>query len=185
MQRCAWLTDDQIYRDYHDYEWGRPVYDDNQLYAKLCLEGAQAGLNWLTILKKRDRYYQLFDRLKPDKVAVLPDAVLERNLADPGIIRNRAKVYSMRSNARAFLKIQAEFGSFSSYLWAWVDHKPIHNHPQRVKDIPTKTALSEALAKDLKRRGFSFVGSTIMYAYLQSMGLVIDHTTDCWCYREN
>jgi DNA-3-methyladenine glycosylase I len=180
--RCAWVTSDQIYKDYHDQEWGRSVYEDDKLFAKLCLEGAQAGLSWITVLKKRERYYELFQGLKPQAVSLMTDEALQRTLQDAGIIRNRLKVFSMRHNALAFIKVQQEYGSFSNYLWAWVDHKPILNKPKNISEVPATTELSDTLAKDLKARGFKFVGSTIVYAYLQSMGLVVDHTTDCFCY---
>ncbi len=181
--RCAWVTKDEIYINYHDEEWGQPVFEDDKLYAKLCLEGAQAGLSWITVLKKRARYYQLFKGLKPERVALMTDRELDETLQDPGIIRNRLKVYSMRTNAQAFLQIQVEFGTFADYLWAWVDHKPQKNHHKTLSEVPASTPLSDALAKDLKARGFKFVGTTIVYAYLQSMGLVQDHTTDCFCYQ--
>ncbi|NCP67221.1 DNA-3-methyladenine glycosylase I [bacterium] len=183
--RCAWVTEDLIYIKYHDEEWGRPVYDDDKLFAKLCLEGAQAGLSWITVLKKRPRYFELFNDLSPKKVAAMSDDELEATLTDSGIIRNRLKVYSMRTNALAFLAVQKEFGSFSKYLWDWVGNEPQVNHPKTLAEVPARTELSDALAKDLKARGFKFMGSTIVYAYLQSMGLVIDHTTDCFCYCES
>jgi len=181
--RCAWVTNDPIYIKYHDEEWGRPSFDDDDLFAKLCLEGAQAGLSWITVLKKRERYYELFSGLKPALVALMPDEALEVTLKDSGIIRNRLKVFSMRHNAQAFLKIQQDFGSFSDYLWGWVHNTPIINHPKNISEVTATSPLSDALAKDLKARGFKFVGSKIMYAYMQSKGLVQDHTTDCFCYR--
>lgn len=181
--RCAWVTTDPLYIAYHDEEWGKPVTDDQTLFEFLCLEGAQAGLSWITILKKRAYYEKVFFGFKPSLVATMTDEQLEALLTDAGIIRNRMKVFSARTNAQAFLRVQTEFGSFSHYLWGWVEHEPIVRHPRSLAEIPNKTALSDALANDLKARGFKFVGSTIMYAYLQSMGLIIDHTTDCFCYK--
>lgn len=181
--RCAWVTSDQIYIDYHDQEWGRPVYDDQRLFEKICLEGAQAGLSWITILKKREGYRQAFHNFEVHKVAAMKDEALEALREDVSIVRNRLKIWSCRSNAKAFMKVQQEFGSFSDYLWAWVNNQPVINHPKNMSEVLATTALSDALAKDLKARGFKFVGSTIVYAYLQSMGLVKDHTTDCFCYK--
>lgn len=182
-KRCAWVTADPIYIKYHDEEWGKPVYDDNQLFAQLCLEGAQAGLSWLTVLKKRSHYQKVFFDFQPAFVVAMTDEQLEDVLKDPGIIRHRLKVFSVHTNAQAFLKVQAEFGSFSNYLWGWVEPQPIVNHWLNLTEMPNRSNLSDTLAKDLKARGFKFVGSTIIYAFLQSMGLIVDHTTDCWCYQ--
>ncbi len=182
-KRCAWVNKDQLYIDYHDTEWGKPVYDDQRLFEKICLEGAQAGLSWITILKKREGYRRVFHNFEVQKVAAMTDEALTSLQEDKRIVRNRLKIFSVRTNAQAFLKVQQEFGSFSTYLWNWVGHKPQINHPKNQADVPARTALSDALAKDLKARGFKFVGSTIVYAYLQSMGLVVDHTTDCFCYK--
>lgn len=181
--RCAWVNDDPLYIAYHDEEWGKAVHDDQRLFEKLCLEGAQAGLSWITILKKREGYRMAFCNFDVHKVAAMTDDELEALREDASIVRNRLKIYSCRTNAEAFIRTQEEFGSFSSYLWAWVDNKPQVNHPKTLSEVPATTELSDALAKDLKKRGFKFVGSTIVYAYLQSMGLVNDHTTDCFCYR--
>lgn len=182
--RCAWVTDDPLYIAYHDQEWGRPVHDDQRLFEKLCLEGAQAGLSWITVLKKREGYRAAFHQFDIERVASMTDAELEALRQNPAIIRNRLKIYSCRSNAQAFLEIQKEFGSFDTYLWDWVNGKRVENQRKSLAEVPATTPLSDALAKDLKRRGFKFVGSTIVYAYLQSMGVVNDHTSDCWCYSQ-
>jgi DNA-3-methyladenine glycosylase I len=166
-------------RSYHDREWGVPSHDDRHLFEILTLEGAQAGLSWATILNRRDGYRRAFGGFDPVKVAAFTDRRLEKLLEDPGIIRNRLKVYSTRANARAFLKVQAESGSFAKYLWAWVDGSPIVNHPRKLGDLPATSDLSDRLSKDLKRRNFTFVGSTIVYAALQSVGIVDDHLTTC------
>ncbi len=170
----------QFYADYHDHEWGKPVHDDRHLFEMLLLEGAQAGLSWETILKRRENYRAAFHQFDPRKVAAMADEELESLLNDSGIIRNRLKVYSARQNARVFLEIQREFGSFDRYVWAFVKGKPIVNARKHLKDIPTTTPESDALAKDLKKRGMSFVGSTIIYAFMQAVGLVNDHLADCW-----
>lgn len=171
----------EFYADYHDKEWGIPVYDDRHLFEMLILEGAQAGLSWETILKRREEYRKAFHRFEPIKVAKMTDSELDALLENQGIIRNRLKIYSARRNALVFLQIQKEFGSFSNYVWNFVDAKPIVTRRQSLKDIPTSTPISDALSKDLKKRGMSFVGSTIIYAYMQAVGLVDDHLTECWC----
>lgn len=169
-----------FYADYHDHEWGVPVHDDRHLFEMLILEGAQAGLSWETILKRRLGYRRAFHNFDPHKVACLSDETLETLLQNPEIIRNRLKVYGTRTNARVFLKIQQEFGSFDAYLWKFVDGKQIYNRWKTFKDIPAKTEISDALSKDLKKRGMTFVGSTIIYAYMQAVGLVNDHTDECF-----
>lgn len=179
--RCAWLPDDKPdYTKYHDTEWGIAVHNDQTLFEMLILEGAQAGLSWYTILKRRPGYRQAFKGFDVKVCATLSDDYLEQLLVSGNIIRNRLKVYSVRKNAQAFLAIQKEFGSFDAYLWQYVDGKPILNRPDSLKEVPVKTALSDAIAKDLKKRGMSFVGSTIIYAYLQAVGLVNDHTRECY-----
>ncbi len=184
--RCAWVGDKKIYQDYHDHEWGIPVFDDDRyLFEMLCLEGAQAGLSWITVLQKRAAYKMLFDNFNPQKIATYSDTKLEKILENPGIIRNRLKVFSVRTNAQAFLKIQKEFGSFSNYFWGFVDHKPIKNKWEKISEVPTSTDLSDTLSKDFKKRGLKFVGTTIVYAYMQAVGMVNDHTTDCFCYSQN
>lgn len=179
--RCGWCPADKPdYIAYHDSEWGVPVHDDQMLFEMLILEGAQAGLSWYTILKRREGYRKAFKNFDPAKCARLTDSDLEKILATGDIIRNRLKVFSVRKNAIAFLAIQKEFGSFDSYLWRFVGGKPKQNRPKTLKDIPAKTPESNALSKDLKKRGMSFVGSTIIYAYMQAVGLVNDHTRECY-----
>jgi DNA-3-methyladenine glycosylase I len=169
---------------YHDEEWGLPTYDDATLFEFLILEGAQAGLAWITVLKKREGYRAVFDQFDPNKIARFSDAKLAALKLDERIIRNRLKINSARQNARAFLSVQAEWGSFSQYLWHFVDGKPVINQVRSLADVPAKTPLSDQISKDLKARGFNFVGSTIVYAYLQAMGVVNDHTVDCFRYQE-
>lgn len=168
------------YADYHDNEWGMPHYDDRHLFEMLILEGAQAGLSWETILNKREGYRELFHNFDVQKVAAMTDEELDECLLNPAIVRNRLKVYSARKNAHVFMAIQEEFGSFDAYLWRYVDGAPRINHWQHFEDVPVTTTESDALAKDLKKRGMSFVGSTIMYAYMQAVGMVDDHLADCW-----
>ncbi len=182
-QRCAWVSQDQIYIDYHDHEWGVPLYDDQKLFEFVILDGMQAGLSWLTILKKRDNFRKSFDNFDPALVARYDIKRIEKLMADSGIIRNRLKINAAVTNAQAFLKLKEELGSFSDYLWNFVDHKPVKNHWKSIKQIPASTPLSDAVSKDLKQRGFKFVGSTICYAFLQAAGLINDHTTDCFCYK--
>jgi DNA-3-methyladenine glycosylase I len=179
--RCAWVPANKPdYAHYHDMEWGRPVHDDQKLFEMLILEGAQAGLSWYTILQRREGYRKAFKSFDPKKVARMTDAQLEALLKDEAIIRNRLKVFSTRKNAQVFLAIQKEFGSFDAYLWRFVGGKPKINRPKSMKDVPASTPDSDALAKDLKKRGMSFVGSSIMYAYMQAVGLVNDHTAGCY-----
>lgn len=178
--RCAWCGDDPVYQAYHDCEWGVVKKDDKTLFEMLILEGAQAGLSWITILKRRDAYRRAFDDFEVAKVARYQDSDRERLLADSGIIRNRLKVNSAIKNAQAFIEIQKEFGSFSEYVWAYVNHQPLVNHYRTISEIPVTTPLAEQLSKDLKKRGMSFVGPVIMYSYMQSVGMVNDHTLDCF-----
>jgi DNA-3-methyladenine glycosylase I len=183
-KRCAWAGTDPLYVAYHDEEWGVPVHDDRVLFEFLVLEGAQAGLSWSTILRKREAYRRAFDRFDPRKVARYDERKVAALLADAGIVRNRAKIESAIKNARAFLEVQAEFGSFDAYQWRFVDGRPIQNRRRAVGEVPARTPQSDALAKDLKSRGFSFVGSTIVYAHMQAVGMVNDHVVDCFRYRE-
>ena len=178
--RCAWVGDDPLYRAYHDEEWGVPCRDDRALFELLILEGAQAGLSWITILKKRENYRQAFDDFDAEKIARYDEKKIEALLSDPGIVRNRLKVNATVTNARAFLELQREAGGFSAFIWDFVDGEPKVNHWNNVKEIPASTAQSDALSKALKRRGFKFVGSTICYAFMQAAGLVDDHTADCF-----
>ncbi len=171
----------EFYAEYHDNEWGVPAHDDRHLFEMLVLEGAQAGLSWETILKRREGYRKAFCQFDPVKVAAMSDGELEALLQNPEIIRNRLKVFSARQNARAFLKIQEEFGTFDRYIWGFVQGKPIVTPRLSLKEVPVTTEASDALSKDLKRRGMTFVGSTIIYAYMQAVGLVNDHLADCWC----
>lgn len=172
----------EFYAKYHDQEWGVPVHDDRHLFEMLILEGAQAGLSWETILKRREGYRKAFCQFDPVKVAKLTDIKLDALIQNPDIIRNRAKIYSARKNAKVFLDIQKEFGSFDRYVWGFVKGKPINNHWKQFKDIPSKTKISDVLSKDLKKRGMNFVGSTIIYAFMQAVGMVNDHPVDCICY---
>ncbi len=181
--RCGWAGK-EIFHDYHDREWGVPVHDDRLHFEFLVLEGAQAGLSWETILKKRDGYRKAFDNFNPNKVAHYKDAKIEKLLTNPAIIRNRLKVRSAVNNAKAFLTIQIEFGSFDRYIWDFVDGKPIQNRWKNMEQLPVTTGQSDALSKDLKKRGFKFVGSTIIYAHMQAIGMVNDHETGCFRYQE-
>lgn len=180
--RCAWVNDDPLYIDYHDHEWGVPVHDDRKLFEFIVLEGAQAGLSWYTVLKKRENYRQAFDGFDPRKVAEYGEAKVEELMNNPGIIRNRAKIQAAIANARCFLKVQEEFGSFDAYMWRFVGGKPIVNHWRSIREVPATTPESDAMSKDLKKRGFKFVGSTICYAHMQACGMVNDHTMDCAFY---
>jgi len=183
-RRCAWAEKDPLYVEYHDREWGRPVHDDATLFEFLVLEGAQAGLSWLTILRKREGYRRAFDGFDPRRVAEYRAADVRRLLADAGIVRNRQKIEAAIANARAFLAVQNEFGSFDAYVWKFVGGRPIQNARRTLRQIPARTRVSDALSKDLKRRGFGFVGSTICYAHMQATGMVNDHLVGCFCYRE-
>jgi DNA-3-methyladenine glycosylase I len=181
LNRCAWAKGD-LYIAYHDQEWGAPVHDDRLLFEFLFLEGAQAGLSWITILKKRDNYRLAFDNFDAGKIARYDSRKIQKLLADPGIVRNRLKIESTVRNAKAFLAVQKEFGTFDRYLWQFVGGKPIRNHRKSLKEVPARTAESDAMSKDLIKRGFKFVGSTICYAFMQAVGMVNDHTTDCFRY---
>ena len=180
--RCGWSLGSEAYKAYHDEEWGRAQHDDRVLFEFLILEGAQAGLSWSTILAKRDGYRRVFAKFDPAKLARWDEACLEKALLDPGIVRNRLKVWSVRTNARAFLAVQKEFGSFDAYLWGWVEGRPVVNRWTELREVPAKTALADRISKDLLKRGFKFVGSTIVYAYLQAMGVVNDHLQSCHRY---
>jgi len=182
--RCPWPGEDPLYLAYHDREWGVPVHDDRLLFEFLTLEGAQAGLSWITILRKREAYRAAFAGFDPEAVARFDEAKVAALLANPGIVRNRLKVESAVTNARAFLKVRDEFGTFDAYLWGFVEGRPIWNAWKSIAEIPASTPLSEALSRDLKRRGFRFVGSTICYAHMQAVGMVNDHTVDCFRWRE-
>jgi len=182
--RCNWCGDTSIYVDYHDTEWGRPVHDDNKLFEMLILEGAQAGLSWLTILKKRENYRAAFDNFDPAKVALYDDAKIEELMANPGIVRNRLKINAAVANAKVVLAIQEEHGSLAKFLWSYVEHKPIVNRFANIDDFVTTSPISDKINKDLKKRGMNFVGSTIIYAFMQAVGMVNDHFVDCFVFEE-
>ncbi|RXJ72120.1 DNA-3-methyladenine glycosylase I [Veronia nyctiphanis] len=184
MRRCDWANGSDIDAKYHDTEWGVPVHDDRKLFEMLCLEGAQAGLSWTTILRKRDGYLGAFQNFELDKVVTLTDADVETLVQNPDIVRHRLKIQSVIGNAKAVIEIQSEFGSFDAFIWSFVGGKPIINQWKKTEDVPTTTAESDAMSKALKKRGFKFVGSTICYAYMQGVGMVNDHLVDCFRYKE-
>ncbi len=183
-KRCSWPGNDPQYIEYHDKEWGVPLHDERALFEFLCLECQQAGLSWITILRKRENYRKAFKNFEPEAVARMQDKTIEKLLLDTGLIRNRLKLYSVRSNAVAFLAIQKEFGSFGKYMWSFVNGKTIDGKRTGMGDIPATSPESDAMAKDLKKRGFKFVGSTICYAHMQATGMVNDHVRDCFRYSE-
>lgn len=182
--RCKWCSDDPLYIHYHDTEWGVPVHDDRHLFEMLILEGAQAGLSWITVLKKRDSYRNAFDNFDIHAVSNYDQQKIDKLLGNPGIIRNKLKINAAIKNARAVIDIQKEFGTFDAYIWKWVDNAPIINTYKTLTDIPVQTEISEQLSKDLKKRGMSFVGPTIIYAFMQAIGMVNDHETGCFRYNE-
>lgn len=183
-KRCFWVSDDPLYIEYHDNEWGVPVFDDAILFEFLILEGFQAGLSWITILKKRENFRKAFDNFDYKKIASYSDEKLEELRQNDGIIRNKLKIKASVTNAVSFMKVQEEFGSFSNYIWQFVDGKPIKNAFEKREDVPATTELSDKISKDLKKRGFKFAGSTIVYAFMQAVGIVNDHTTDCFRYNQ-
>ncbi len=183
-KRCAWCGDDPLYVKYHDEEWGVPIRDDKTLFEFVLLEGAQAGLSWITVLRKREGYRALFDDFDAEKIARYTDKRLDKILLDARIIRNRLKVYGARKNARAFLKVQEEMGSFSNYMWNFVDGQTIQNTWGSLSELPATSPVSDLISKDMKKRGFTFVGSTIIYAHMQASGMVNDHTRDCFRHQE-
>ena len=184
LKRCSWSESDPLYVDYHDWEWGVPVHDDRKLFEFLILEGMQAGLSWLTILRKRENFRLAFAGFDAEKVARFGKREILRLMADPGIVRNELKILAAVTNAGALLRVREEFGSFDKYLWRFVDGAPRINRRRRIKDIPASTPQSDAMSRDLKKRGFKFVGSTICYAHMQATGMVNDHITSCFRYRE-
>jgi DNA-3-methyladenine glycosylase I len=184
LNRCPWTSTDPLMIEYHDHEWGVPKHDDRRLFEDLVLDGAQAGLSWSIILRKREGYRSAFANFEPARVATFDEEKIEALLQDPGIVRNRQKVVSAVRNARAFLQVQAEYGSFDAYIWQFVDGTPIVNQWSRLSDLPAQTPLSESISKELKGRGFSFVGPTILYAFMQAVGMVNDHVVDCFRYRQ-
>jgi DNA-3-methyladenine glycosylase I len=183
-QRCAWPGTDPLYVDYHDTEWGVPLHDERALFEFLSLEGQQAGLSWITVLRKREHYRACFHNFEPARVARMSDKEIEKLLLDPGLIRNRLKLYSIRNNAQAFLKVQAEFGSFDRYNWSFTEGKPLDGKRISMSEVPATSPESDAMSRDLKKRGFKFIGSTICYAHMQATGMVNDHTMDCFRYHE-
>jgi DNA-3-methyladenine glycosylase I len=183
--RCSWCEKDDLYRTYHDEEWGKPVYDDATLFQFLVLETFQAGLSWHTILKKRDHFHQAFDQFDYQKIATYSENKFQELLQNSGIIRNKLKIRATTTNAVAFMAIQSEFGSFSKYIWDFVDGKPLQNNRQSLQELPATTELSDKISKDLKKRGFKFVGSTVIYAHMQATGMVNDHVKDCFLYEGN
>ena len=182
--RCRWCTGQPIYVEYHDREWGIPLHDDQKLFEMLILEGAQAGLSWITILKKRENYRRAYSRFIPQKVAAFDEAKVSSLLQDEGIVRNKLKVRASVINARAFLKTQEDYGSFNAYIWQFVEGRPLVNEWQKIEDVPAATRESKKMSKALKKRGFKFVGPTICYAFMQATGMVNDHTTDCFRWQE-
>lgn len=178
--RCAWCGNDELYQKYHDEEWGKPVYDDDTIFEFLILESFQAGLSWITILRKRENFKKAFDNFNYKKIAQYSDDKIEELMQNSGIVRNKLKILATITNAQKFIEVQKEFGSFSNYIWAFVDGKPIVNQPNTLKEVPATTEISDKLAKDLKKRGFKFMGSTVVYAHMQATGMVNDHVNDCF-----
>lgn len=179
--RCGWCEKDDLYRKYHDEEWGKPIYDDETIFEFLVLESFQAGLSWYTILKKRENFTEVFDQFNYKKIANYSDEKVEELMNNAGIIRNRLKILATINNAQRFQEVKKEFGSFSNYIWSFVDGHPIVNHPKTLSEVPATTEISDALSKDLKKRGFKFLGSTVIYAHMQATGMVNDHLVDCHC----
>lgn len=182
--RCPWPMGDPIYLDYHDNEWGRPLHDDNRLFEMLILEGAQAGLSWITVLKKREEYRRAFDNFDPRKVALYDNAKIEELMVNAGIIRNRLKIGAAIINAGLFLEIQRQHGSFDKFIWGYVGHKPVVGHWEKLEDIPVTTPVSDKISRDLKKMGFKFVGPTIIYSFMQATGMVNDHLKSCFVYEK-
>jgi DNA-3-methyladenine glycosylase I len=182
--RCSWAGNTPIYIDYHDNEWGRPVHDDVKLFEMLILEGMQAGLTWLTVLNKREAFREAFDQFDPNKVALYDDTKIQELIANEKIIRNRLKINAAVNNAKVFLRVIEEYGSFDQFIWRYVDYAPITGHWEKHDAVPARTPLSDQISKDLKKMGFKFVGSTIIYAFMQATGMVNDHITDCFVYHE-
>lgn len=181
--RCNWVTTDELYIKYHDEEWGKPVYDDETIFEFLVLEAFQAGLSWLTILRKRENFREALDGFEYKKIAHYSDTKIEELMQNAGIVRNRLKILATINNAQRFMEIQQEFGSFSKYIWNFVNGKPMVNTFKTIQEVPATTDISDALAKDLKKRGFKFLGSTVMYAHMQATGMVNDHIVSCVCYK--
>ena len=185
IKRCHWVTKEPLYIEYHDKEWGVPVYDDRKLFEMICLEGAQAGLSWWTILQKRENYRKAFDHFEAEKIIHYSEEKWQLLKEDSSIVRNKLKIQSVLTNAQAFLRIQKQYGSFSHYIWSFVDHEPMMNQWETASEVPTTTKISDEMSKRLKKDGFKFVGSTICYSYMQAVGMVNDHTLDCFCHPSN
>jgi len=183
-KRCWWPGEDPVYVDYHDQEWGVPVHDDRTWFEFICLDGQQAGLSWITVLKKRNNYRKAFKNFDPVKVSRMRDRTIEKLLTDTGLIRNRLKLYSIPLNAKVFLKVQDEYGSFDDYIWKFVDGRPLDGKRRKMADVPATSPESDAMSKDLRKRGFKFCGSTICYAFMQAAGMINDHVEDCFRYQE-
>lgn len=183
LKRCGW-SNTELYNDYHDYEWGKPIHDDKKLFEMLILEGMQAGLSWITVLNKREAFRQAFDNFDIIKIIEYNESKVEKLMQNEKIIRNRLKIKSVITNAKFFLKIQQEYGSFDTFIWSYVDNEPIKNHFADIGKIPASTPLSDKISKDLKKMGFKFIGTTIIYAYMQAIGLVNDHIMECYLYQE-
>jgi DNA-3-methyladenine glycosylase I len=184
IKRCDWPGKDPLYIQYHDEEWGRPVHNDRKLFEAVILDGFQAGLSWLTILRKRENFRKAFDGFDAVKMAKYDEAKIQALMQDAGIIRNQLKIRSAVTNAQAFLKVKEEFGSFNKYIWQFVNHKPIINQWKEMSQLPVSTPESDAMSKDMKKRGFKFCGTTICYAFMQAVGMMNDHTVDCFCYKK-
>ncbi|MFX0049447.1 MAG: DNA-3-methyladenine glycosylase I [Candidatus Hermodarchaeota archaeon] len=184
VHRCKWATNEELMKEYHDKEWGTPQHDDKMLYELLILEGMQAGLSWNTVLKKRDNFRRVFDNFDYTKIIKYSENKIEELMQNEGIIRNRLKIQSVITNAKCFIEVQQEFGTFDKYIWAFVNNKTVHNSWKKLEELPSNTALSDKISKDMKKRGFKFIGTTIIYAFLQAIGVVNDHTTDCFRYDE-
>ncbi|MEH0832996.1 DNA-3-methyladenine glycosylase I [Pectobacterium cacticida] len=185
MQRCGWVTQDTLYQDYHDNEWGKPCTDSHKLFELLCLEGQQAGLSWITVLKKREHYRRCFHQFNPEKVAQMTPVDVDRLVQDSGIIRHRGKIEAIITNAKVWVAMERQGESVVDFIWSFVGHQPRLNHPVSLAEVPAKTDISDAMSKALKKRGFKFIGSTICYAFMQAGGLVNDHVIDCFCHQEN
>ncbi len=185
LKRCEWAGSDPVYIAYHDNEWGKTEHDDRKLFEMLILEGMQAGLSWITILKKRENFCKAFDNFDAEKIAEYGEEKIAELLADAGIIRNKLKINAAVANAKAFLEVQREFGSFDKFIWSYVDNTAIVNRPKTLADVPASTPLSDKISKDLKKRGFKFVGTTIIYSFMQAVGMVDDHVISCFCHSDN
>lgn len=184
LKRCDWVSDDPLYIAYHDHEWGQPIHDDRTHFEFLVLESAQAGLSWITILRKRENYRKAYDNFQPEFVARYDETKIDNLLSNAGIVRNRRKIEASINNAKCFLEVQKEFGTFDRYIWGFVENQPLIGHWKELSEVPASTELSDYISKDMKKRGFRFIGTTIIYSYLQAVGIINDHTIDCFCYPD-